>query len=174
MDACCRAVNHAFTRSSQKITFQFDGGEVLRPGWEVGERAVAAAGIGEGNYGRGMQVSVWGEEFRADGEAAGQATRLEGQELDADQSRQVADTAGVELINRGHEVYFASPLCLHQLADVRELIRQGIRLLLGQFQRLSRSERRLSQRMVIESHRQFCPIEVGFCEVHGGGIPKTA
>ena len=102
VDAGPGAVNDALARRTQKVTFQFDGREILRAFGQICERAVAAGRVCQGDHRRGVQVSIRREQLRANDESAGQASRLHGQEFDAKQARQIALAAGVELVNGGH------------------------------------------------------------------------
>ena len=50
-----------------------------------------------------MQVSVGGQQFGAYSEAAGQTSRLNAEEFNADQAGQVTLSAEVEVLDGGHK-----------------------------------------------------------------------
>jgi len=95
------AGNDALARRPQEIALELDGRKVLRPFGQVSNSPIAAACISQGDDGRGVQVSVRGEQFGADGQAACQSPRLQAEDFDADQARQVALSACVELADGG-------------------------------------------------------------------------
>lgn len=95
MDAPGDAGDGALTCGSQEIALELDGCEVIGSLGEVGKGPVAAGGIRQGDDHRGVQVSIGGEQLGAQDQAARQAARLQTEEFDADQARQVALSAGI-------------------------------------------------------------------------------
>ena len=88
----------AFTGGTQKITLEFDGGEILRSFGQVGKGPVAAGCIRNGNDHGSVQVSVGGQQLRAQGQAAGHLSQLDAGEFDPDQARQSPLAACVQLV----------------------------------------------------------------------------
>ena len=86
MHAGCHADDDTLARSVQKIALEFDGGKTLRPLGEIRDGPVTAGGIGDGNDDGSMQVSVGGQQLRAQDQAAGGTSRLDGGKFDPDQA----------------------------------------------------------------------------------------
>jgi hypothetical protein len=103
VDAGPYTSDYPFAGRAQEIALEFDGGEVIGSVGHVGEGAIAAGGICEGNDHGGVQVSVGGEQFGAQGEAAGEAPWLHAEEFNADQAGQISFAACVKLIEGGHK-----------------------------------------------------------------------
>src|SRR5262245_44493625 len=86
---CCDTGNATFARSPQKVALELDGSEVLRTAREIRKGTIAATCIGQSDDGRGVQVSVGRQQFRAQRQTAGQPSRLQAENFDADQAGQV-------------------------------------------------------------------------------------
>ena len=102
MHARCNADNRAFAHGAQKVALELDGGETLRSFGQVGEGPVTAGGIRDGDDDGGMQVAVGGQQFRTQGQAAGESSRLDAGKFDADQARQGPLAERVQLVKGRH------------------------------------------------------------------------
>src|SRR5579859_3042991 len=74
----------AFEQRPQEIALQLDGRETFRAIRKMGDAAVAAQGVGEGNHGGGMQEAVRREQVRAQREAASDRAVTHGEYLEAE------------------------------------------------------------------------------------------
>ena len=92
----------SFAGSAEEVALELDGSEIVRAFGKVGEGAVAAGGIGEGDDGRRMQIAVGGEQFRTQGKATGESSMLIAGEFDADQTREGSSAACVKFVDGGH------------------------------------------------------------------------
>ena len=99
MYSCPHAGNATLPRCIQEIALQFDGGEVLRSIGEILKCPVPAGRIRQGNDSGGMQVPIRGVQ------SGGWSTvPAHAEKFNADQAGQVSSSAGVELVNGGHQV----------------------------------------------------------------------
>ena len=83
MEARGDAGDSSFTGSAQKIALELDGGEVIGSPGQIGKSPVATGCICQGNDDRSMQVSIGRKQLGAQHEAAGEAPRLQAEELDS-------------------------------------------------------------------------------------------
>lgn len=98
VDTGRKAGQRPFADGTQKVALEFDGSEILRPFGQAGEGPVAAGGIGDGDDHGSVQISVGGQQLRAQREAAGGPSRLDAGKFDPDQARQGPLAAGVHLV----------------------------------------------------------------------------